>query len=97
MLAHEMERARELGADVVTCVHIAPTHNAALRRVTSPALRPLGQSVMDVWKRLLKTPDKFVSISTEELFGAFPIQRFPELAAWWEYTTARYPWMLEAI
>lgn len=93
LLAHEMEREGELGAQVVSMLHIAPAHNTDFRKVTSPALRALGESVTDVWKKLLKVPDRFVSVSTEELFGRFPIDEFEELAAWWEYTTARYSWM----
>jgi hypothetical protein len=97
MLAHEMEKAGELGAQVVTYLHIAPAHNRALRRITSPELRSLGESAIDVWKRLVKTRDRFISISTEDLFGAFPVRRFPELRSWWDYIAARYPWVLPAL
>ncbi|MBI1877336.1 MAG: hypothetical protein HYR94_03725, partial [Chloroflexi bacterium] len=68
-LAHEMEKHRELRADVVSVLHIAPAHNADFRKVTSPALRPLGESVIDVWKKLVRTPDRFTSVSIEQLFG----------------------------
>lgn len=93
LLAHEMEKAQELGAHVVSVLHIAPAHNADFRKVTSPALRSLGRSATDVWKRLVKTPDRFTSVSTEELFGSFPIEKFPEVVVWWEYITARYSWV----
>lgn len=92
-LAHEMERAHELGGDVVSLLHIAPTHNRDFRRVTSPALVHLGDSVTEVWKRLISAPDRFCSVNTEDLFGRFPIERFPEMASWWEYTRARYVWL----
>jgi hypothetical protein len=92
-LAHEMERARELGVDVVSVLHIAPAHNLDFRKVTSPRLAELGYSVTDVWKRLVRTPDRFANISTEDLFGHLPVQQFPELIAWWEYITARYTWI----
>lgn len=93
LLAHEMERAQELGAQVVSVLHIAPAHNVDYPRVTSPPLRDLGDTVISVWKSLVKTPDRFRSISTEELFGRFPVERFPQLAGWWEYLTARYSWL----
>lgn len=93
LLAHEMEKAQELGAQVVSLLHIAPAHNSDFRKVTSPALRTLGKSVLDVWKKLVKVPDRFKSVSTEELFGEFPIEGFPELVVWWEYLTSRYPWV----
>ncbi|MCC7354591.1 MAG: hypothetical protein IT330_12660 [Anaerolineae bacterium] len=94
-LAHEMERAHELGADIVSLLHIAPAHNGDFRRVTSPDLRNagLGESVMDIWKNLVRIPDRFRSISTEELFGSLPVMNFPELAAWWEYVTTRHTWV----
>jgi len=93
LLAHEMERGQELGAQVVSLLHIASAHNTDFQKVTSPALRPLGQSVTEIWKRLVIRPDRFTSMSTEEMFAKFPIQRFPELAAWWEYITTRYSWV----
>jgi hypothetical protein len=94
-LAHEMEKAHELGADIVSLLHIAPAHNLDFRRVTSPALRCLGDSAIDVWKRLVKAPDRFASVTTEGLFGRLPVDRLPELATWWAYTNQRYPWLDE--
>ena len=91
-LAHEMEQAHELGADVVSVLHIDPAANTDFRRVTSPGLRSLGPSVMDVWKQLVRTPNRFTSVSTEELFGHLPISQLPELAAWWQYINqGEYP------
>jgi hypothetical protein len=94
-LAHEMEKAHELGADVVSVLHIAPAHNSDFRRVTSPALRCLGDSATGVWKRLVRTPDRFTSVSTEDLFGRLPIDHLPELAGWWDYISQRYPLLLD--
>ncbi|HRV96848.1 MAG TPA: hypothetical protein P5526_32130, partial [Anaerolineae bacterium] len=93
-LAFEMEKAHELGADRVSLLHIAPAHNLDFKRVTSPALKPLGASATEVWQRLVKTPDKFTSVSTETLFGEFNAQPFPELEAWWAYISARYSWLV---
>ncbi len=94
-LAHEMEKAHELGADVVSVLHIAPAHNPDFRKVTSPALQPLGDAVMDIWKKLVRPPDRFASICTEQLFNAAAIERLPEMARWWEYISARYGWLKE--
>jgi hypothetical protein len=96
-LAHEMEKAHELGADVVSLLHIAPAHNNDFRRVTSPALRCLGDSATGVWKRSVRTPDRFASVATEELFGRLPVDHLPELAAWWDYVNGRYSWLSETI
>jgi len=94
-LANEMERARELDADIVSLLHIAPAHNKEFQRVTSPPLRTLGDRVVDVWKTLQRQPDRFASTSVEALFGPFPVDLFPQTAGWWAYITARYPWVLD--
>ena len=93
LLAHEMERSCELGADVVSVLHIAPAHNLDFRKVTSPALRSLGDSAVDVWKKLVRMPDRFISVSTEDLFGDFRVENFPKLVAWGKYISARYAWI----
>lgn len=92
-LAHEMERAEELGAEMVCVLHIAPNRNVDFRRVTSPALAPLGDTVTDIWKRLVRPCNRFISISTEQLFGGWSPEEFPETWAWWEYITTRYGWI----
>ena len=91
-LAHEMERAKELGADIVSVLHIAPHHNRDFRRVTSAKLKPLGDSAVDVWKALTP-PDRFASVSTEDLFGRLLHAPLPEMQAWQAYIAARYPWV----
>ncbi len=93
LLAHEMEKAGELGASAVSVLHIAPARNSDFTRVTSPALRDLGDSATNVWEGLLRAKDRFLSISTEQLFGRFDVSRFPELAPWWKYMSQRYPWV----
>jgi hypothetical protein len=96
-LACEMEKAHEFDADMVSLLHIAPAHNHEFTTVTSPELRGLGSSVTEVWKRLVKSSDRFASVSTETLFGQFPANRHPELSTWWEYVNARYIWMNESV
>ena len=93
-LANEMEKAHELGADIVSVLHIAPTHNSDFRRITSPALRPLGESATDVWKKLVRASDRFTSSSTEQLFTKLPVERLG-LTKWWEYIGARYAWLTD--
>ena len=93
LLAHEMERARELRCELVTVLHVAPASNRDFHRVTSRGLQPLGNSSIEVWKGLVKPPDRFLSVSTEALFGGFPIGSHPELADWRRYIRERYPWL----
>jgi hypothetical protein len=93
LLAHEMELAHELNADLVSVLHIAPAHNREFRKVTSPALQNLGDSATQVWKSLLHSPDDFISIHTEELLGRFDQAAFPKMNDWWQYISARYRWL----
>ena len=67
-LAHEMEKSHELAADIVTVLHIAPAKNADFHKVTSPELTVLGETAIDVWKRLVKKDDRFISVNTEQFF-----------------------------
>ncbi len=93
-LAHEMERFRELNAEVVSLLHIAPAMNKEFQRVTSPPLAELGETVIQIWKDLQRVPNRFHSISTEEMFSRLPIQDYPALDSWWEYITSRYSWIV---
>jgi hypothetical protein len=95
-LAFEMERVHELGADVVSVLHIAPTHNGEFQRVTSPGLALLGDQVTDVWASLLRTPQRFLSVSSERLFGSLSADAYPALRPWLAYIRARYPWLYES-
>jgi hypothetical protein len=92
-LAHEMERAQEWGANIVSVLHIAPAHNTDFRKVTSSRLAKLGEMATDVWKKLVRTRGRFISVSTEQLFGNLSVEQLPEMRTWLEYIGARYPWV----
>lgn len=94
-LANEMEKAREMGADIVSVLHIAPARNEDFRRVTSPALEKLGESATGIWARLVRTEGRFISVSTEKLFGNLSPTQLPELKSWIEYIHSRYHWLRE--
>lgn len=93
LLAHEMERTCAMGASVVTLVHLAPAGNTTLERVTSPELARLGDSVTEVWRKLLRKPNRFIGAKLEDLFARFPAQRYPKLRGWRKYMGSRYPWL----
>ncbi len=78
LLAHQMVKAHEQGADVVRLLHITPAHNLDFQRVTSLTLESLGSTVSEVWKKIVKSSDRFMSITTEQLFGNFDCQQFPD-------------------
>jgi hypothetical protein len=92
-LAHEMEKAQELGADVVSVLHIAPLHNTDFHKVTSASLEAIGQTAMDVWKKLTWHTERFSSVSTEQLFGNLSLEQMPEMRVWVEYIGIRYRWL----
>jgi hypothetical protein len=67
-LAHEIEKVKELSADVVNVLHIAPVQNTDFHKITSPELSKLDKTAIDVWKRLVIKEDRFISVSTERLY-----------------------------
>jgi hypothetical protein len=93
LLAHEMERARELGADVVSVLHIAPAHNTDFHKVTSAKLETLGKTAMEVWRNLVRPRSRFLSLSTEQLFSPLSAEQFPDMSTWLEYIGLRYRWV----
>ena len=95
LLANEMEKQRELDADIVSLLHICPAANADFQKVTSPPLRELGDSVTGIWQRLQTRPDRFASVGVEDMFGRLSIPAHPQLEAWWQYVSSRYSWLVK--
>jgi len=94
-LAHEMEITRELGADIVSVLHIAPAHNIDFQRITSESLKHLGTSSTGVWSALVKD-QRFKSVRTEKLFGDYLKLGDAELFESFAYLHARYSMLFEA-
>jgi hypothetical protein len=65
LLAHELEKSRAHGADRVRVLHVSPPANdayqASLRRARAMAI---GATVTEVWQRLLRHPDRFLSVDS---------------------------------
>ena len=93
LLAHEMEKAAELDAAIVSLLHISPAHNEDFRRVTSPSLKGLGDTATDVWAKLVREADRFQSVSTEQLFAPLLTKTPTGLETWADYLAQRYPWV----
>ena len=87
MLAMQMEKARELDAEQVRVIHISPSMNRDLHKVTAPALRRFGDDAFTVFRELLIDPSAFVSWSIEDLFG--PLVAHSD-TAWADYIRSRY-------
>jgi hypothetical protein len=93
MLAFQMQRLKEDGANRVRVLHIAPAANLALTRVTSPALKRFGNNAFTVFRSLLTRPEDFVSRSTESLFGPLMSDLNNDWAA---YLARRYAFLADA-
>ncbi|MCB0195748.1 MAG: hypothetical protein KDJ65_27610 [Anaerolineae bacterium] len=92
-LAREMEKWQELGAQKVSVLHIAPDRNTDFQKITSPALQEDGKTATEKWKELVRYKDRFASVNTENLFGRFPVERYPDMQEWWEYLRQRYSFL----
>ena len=67
LLCSAMERHGEMGADVVSLLHIAPAANRDfMGRVTSPELRLVGGDVHEIWGALVE-PGRFMGVHVEDL------------------------------
>ena len=67
LLCSAMERNKEMNADVVTLLHIAPAANRDLmKRITSKELERVGSDVHSIWYALTLT-DRFKGVTTEDL------------------------------
>jgi hypothetical protein len=92
LLAQEMEANHEMGADLVTVVHVHPAANKEFtERVTSRYLstRFPGQDVMSIWKQLVD-PTRFTAVSVEHLLQLIGEARLLADPAWVDYLQKRY-------
>ncbi|WP_312010578.1 PGN_0703 family putative restriction endonuclease [Bradyrhizobium japonicum] len=92
MLAFQMQKASLDGATKVRVLHISPSGNRALHRVTAPALRGFGEDAFEVFRILLSEPNDFINCSTEELFRPL-ISSVPSSDIWAAYLTQRYRYL----
>ena len=87
LLASAMEREREMDADIVSVLHIAPRANDRLLNLELSQKVAPGATVGEVWQAIAK-PGRFKFVATEDLIpllvqsGANP--------AWSEYIGKRY-------
>jgi hypothetical protein len=65
LLAHQLETTRAHDADRVRVLHVAPAANTAYQKSVHRATQlALGETVGDVWQRLLRRPDRFISVDS---------------------------------
>ena len=67
LLCSAMERHREMGAEIVSLLHVAPRANRELmNRVTSPGLEGFGSDLHEIWTALVAA-DRFRGVAVEDL------------------------------
>ena len=89
LLCSFMEGEREMKADIVSLLHVAPKANRQLMaRVTSPALQSYGSDIHEVWDKLVKS-GRFCGKSVEEDLLPLVHQYAPD-AQWADYMQLRY-------
>lgn len=86
MLAWHTER-QDPTIDRARVLHLSPSGNRALHKVTSPALRSMGDDAFEVFSKLLTDPADFTSMSIERAFA--PLAHWPE-ADWYPWLANRY-------
>jgi hypothetical protein len=87
LLASAMEREREMDADIVSVLHIAPRANDGLLNLELSQKVAPGATVGEVWRTIAK-PGRFKSVATEDLMPLL-VQSGAD-AAWCEYIDKRY-------
>lgn len=65
LLAHELEKSGAHGAGRVRVVHVLPAGNTGYHASLHGTLAPLlGETVKEVWQRLLRQPDRFMAMDS---------------------------------
>jgi hypothetical protein len=65
LLAHELEKAHAHGVDRVRVAHVMPAANRAYyESLYGEHAVQLGATVREVWRRLLRRPDRFVPVDS---------------------------------
>lgn len=66
LLAYELEKDPHTPYDTVRIVHVSPAENAEFRGSVHSRARKLGDTVDAVWAKLLRHPDRFVSVDSSK-------------------------------
>ena len=76
--------------DIVTVLHLAPKQNSEIEKITNAKLLSLGETVTEIWGKIVDDDDKFIHYSLEEFFNNFQYKKYDDLKEWWEYISERY-------
>lgn len=92
LLAKQMELSNpaELGADIVSVMHVAPKANKDLMNyIPNSELRYFGTNIHEVWKNIAER-GKFEAVFTEDLIKIIIDPAILPNAAWGNYLKTRY-------
>lgn len=91
LLASEMENFKEMRADIVSVLHIAPQANIELiNRITSPGLKAMREpTIHSTWGRIVKE-ERFQGVYTEDLMQI--IGKYCPDKCWVDWMQVRYVW-----
>jgi len=88
LLASMMEKHNEMGADIVSVLHIVPRANGEFNQnITSAKLATKGDNIHQIWKRITKD-GKFHGVYLEDVFNSF-LTSYPNVKSK-DYIEARY-------
>lgn len=94
MLAFQMEKAREAGAERVRVLHISPAGNRRLHAVTARPLKRFGTDAFAVFAEMLVDPSAFIGRTIEQVFG--PVMAEMPDDPWAVYLAGRYTFLASA-
>jgi len=94
MLAFQMQKAGEDGADRVRVLHISPSGNRNLHKVTAPALRCFGEDAFEAFSAVLVQPDGFIGRTAEQMFAPLVAELADD--PWAAYLADRYAFLSAA-
>jgi hypothetical protein len=83
LLADELEKVRAHGVERVRVVHVLPAGNVAYQASVHGQAQLVGATVKEVWRRLLRCPDRFVAVDSAifldpEITSTHYVERFGE-------------------
>jgi hypothetical protein len=88
LLAHAMTKGKDFGATDYIHLHLIPTDNKELKFENTSRGILEGATLEEVWKKLLKSPEKYQAIDPKVFLG--PARQFPEVSVAINYLQQRY-------
>ncbi len=67
LLAHEMTKAQEYGADTYLHLHVIPKDNKELKEVNTTSGKLAGTTLEETWKNVLKSPELYIAVDPKDL------------------------------